>query len=433
MKPSLKLILALLLLSNACAVNAEDLLTIYQQALQFDPMLKSAALQLEMSEAQRGQAGGALLPQLSANVNISANNQIIGAHANTYKGERYSVSLTQAVLDLPKLWNWKRYREIVAQYESANVEAQQTLLYNVVERYFNTLEARDVLDLLEREIASTRKQLAQMQRRFEKQMNKITDVYELEAKLDLLLADEIEAKTQLDIAQQSLTELTGQNITSLALLRSDLEFPAIAGAIDEWVSHAEAFNPGLAAQDKAVSAADNNVLQQQAKHYPVVEMQLNYYNTNTGFQNNLTSLSEIQVAAVNVNVPLFSGGATSKATDEASKSLEINKQKRIALLRTLIKDTRDSFLSTNAGVNRIKAAQKALETSTKAREAMEKGFNYGMQTISDVLVSEEREFKAKRDILQAKYTYIKNRARFERVTGSLTETSLQSINHWLLN
>ncbi len=139
------------------------------------------------------------------------------------------------------------------------------------------------------------------------------------------------------------------------------------------------------------------------------------------------------MAALNVNVPLFSGGTTSKATDEASTSLEINKQKRIALLRALIKDTRDSFLSTNASVNRIKAAQKALETSTKAREAMEKGFNYGMQTISDVLVSEEREFKAKRDILQAKYTYIKNRARFERVTGSLTETSLQSINQWLLN
>ena len=160
-------------------------------------------------------------------------------------------------------------------------------------------------------------------------------------------------------------------------------------------------------------------------------MQLNYFNTNTDYQNNQTPTSETQVAAVNITIPLFSGGTTSRAADEASKSLEINKQKRIGLLRALIKDTRDSFLSTNASVKRIDAAEKALATSTKAREAIQKSFQYGMQTITQVLLSEDREFKAKQDILQAKYAYIKSRARFERVTGVINESFLQSINHWL--
>jgi outer membrane protein len=424
---------------------AEDLLELYQQALQYDPNLKSAQLQVEMSEAQRAQAGGALLPQINANAYISGNNQNIDtknpnapgnptiSSASVYGGERYSVSLTQSVIDLPKIWNWQRYQNIVKQYQSTNEEAGQTLIHDIIERYFVVLEARDTMVLIGQEIASTQKQLTQMQRQYEKQVVQITDVYELEAKLDLLLADQIAAKTQLDTAQQSLMELTGQTIKNFPELRTDIVFKELKGSIDAWVKQAETLNPGLAAQNKAIEAADDNLWAQQSKHLPTVDLQLSYYSTNTGqtgFQNQ-TSDVETEIAAVNINVPIFSSGVTSGAAMEASKNLEINKQKRVAILRALIKDTRDSFLSTNASVKRISATEKALQTSTKAREAMEKGFQYGMQTISDVLVSEDREFKAKRDILQAKYEYIKNRTRFERVTGRITEQFLQAVNRWL--
>lgn len=411
--------------------SADDLMSLYSEAMLNDPNVKSAQLQVEMGEAQRGQAGGALLPQITGNVNISANNQSINNTTQSFKGERYSVGLTQSVIDLPKVINWTRYQNIVGQYEASNEEAQQTLMYTVIERYFTVLEANDALSLIDQEIISTEQQLKQMQQRRDKQMATITDVYELEAKLDLLLADKIAAQTKIDTAQQGLIELTGHPIKTLTPLRGDIIFPVLNGNLEALIAQAEAQNPGLAAQDKAVAAADDNVLQQQAKHLPTVDLQLNYYNTNTGFQNNQTPTIDTQVAAVNVTIPLFSGGITSSATDEASKSREIHKQKRIALLRTLIKDTRDSFLSTNASVKRISAAEKALSTSTKAREAMNKGFEYGMQTISDVLISQEREFKARQDILQAKYAYIINRTRFERVTGLINEDFLKSVNHWL--
>lgn len=435
--------LLIILLSISSSPRAEDLLTLYRQATQSDPTTKLAQLQVELGEAQLTQARGTLMPQINANVNISGNNQNVTStipnapavnNASLYGGERYTVALTQSVIDLPKFYNWQRYQNIVEQYESGNEEAQQTLMYNMIERYFNVLEVSDTLSLVEQEIASTQKQLQQMQRQFKKQMVKITDVYELEAKLDLLSANQIAVQTKLDIAQQNLMELTGKITQHLAPLRQDILFPQLTGSIDEWVAQAETLNPGVIAQNKAIDAADQNLWQQQAKHLPTVDMQLNYFNTNTGqpgFQNQ-TSLVETQMAAVNINVPIFSSGVTSGGVDEASKSLEINKEKRTLLLRTLIKDTRDSFLSTNASIKRISAAEKALESSTKAREAMQKGFNFGMQTISDVLVSEDREFKAKLDILQAKYEYIKNRARFEKSTGLINDKFIENVNQWLL-
>jgi outer membrane protein TolC len=80
------------------------------------------------------------------------------------------------------------------------------------------------------------------------------------------------------------------------------------------------------------------------------------------------------VASVNVTIPLFAGGATYQRAQEATKQLLISKQRKISLLRSIEKETRDAFLSANASVRRIKAVTRAQKTAIKAREAMEKGF-----------------------------------------------------------
>jgi|GEM_PF-6985516 len=51
----------------------------------------------------------------------------------------------------------------------------------------------------------------------------------------------------------------------------------------------------------------------------------------------------------------------------------------------------------------IGASQKALGGSTaKARQAKEAGFKYGVETMSDVLDTQQQEFKAKKRTLQNK-------------------------------
>jgi outer membrane protein len=432
MKKNIGLLLVLLA-SPTQTLLAQNLIGIYQQAQLADPTLKTAELQIGVGEAQRGQAGGVLLPQISASANLSTNDFTPANGAPTsYKGKRYMLGLTQSVIDLPKFLNWQRYQKIVSHYELAYEEAQQVLMQNVVDKYFAVLEARDTLELVNQEIAVSQKQLEQVKKQFAKQMVKVTDVYELEAKLDLLFADAIDAKTKLDVAQQGVTELTGQSPGKLAGLRPDIGFTEIIGSIDDWMAQAQALNPALAAQDQAIAAAEYDVLQQHAKHLPSVDFQFTYYDTNTGYQNTQSTAYKTSVAAVNINIPLFSGGVTSRQADEATKTLEINKEKQNAILRNMIKETREFFLSTNASVKRIKASTKALESSSKAREMMEKGFRYGFQSISDILMSQAREYKAKKDLLDAKYAYIRNRTHFERATGTITEQSLQAINKWLL-
>jgi len=413
-------------------VMADDLMTIYKKALLADPILKVSEFKVAMGEAQRGQAGGALLPQIHANINLSMNDRTTTGFENTgYKGERYNVSLTQSVIDFEKYWNWDRAKEVGRQYKAENKEAEQVLIVDVVERYFKAVEARDEYVLIQQEKQSTEKQLQQFKKQYKKQIIKITDVLEIEAKLNGLEADEIESEALYVIAKEGLRELTGENVETLSKLKTDIEFTPIEGDVEQWIEQAISTNPGLLAKQKSTAAALSGVAQQKSGHLPTVDIQLTYYFSNTGFEARQQPESETLVAGLNMSVPIFSGGATTRRADEANQKLEMVRQESIAKSRQIYMETKAHFLSTNASLRRIKAAQKALESSVKSRNAMEKGFKYGVQTIGDVLMSQAREFRSKKDLLQAKYLYIKSKMRFKRVVGTINKESLQELNAWL--
>jgi outer membrane protein len=417
---------------------ADDLLSIYQQALEADPELRSSETKIKIGAAQEGQALGEMLPQVSGTSNWSLNSQsqfnqrTQADQVADYTGTRYIVSLNQTLLDFPKFWNWRRAKAVESQYTLENVEAQQTLLFNVVDKYFTVLETEDDLSLLKNEEETTGEQVKQIQKLFDRQLVKVTDLYAIEARLDQINADIIEVETKVVTAKESLRELTNTTPVSLSKLREEIEYKELEGKLEDWLDVAKSENPTLAAQQYAIAAAELDVATQKAKHLPVVDLQLNYYNTNTGFQSsNLGNQTDTQVAAINVNVPIFSGGVTTRLTQEAQHKLTINKYDNEAKLRALVKETSDAFMTSNANVRRIKATRKSLESATKSREAMETGFDYGAETISDVLKAQQEEFKAKRDLAQAKYGYIKSRMRFMQAIGMISEENLGEVNGWL--
>lgn len=428
-----KCYLLILILVMPLGLQAQDLIAIYQQALQADPNVKTARLQVEVGEAQHWQAVGALLPQINASANLSLNDKrnIQSKAEDAFKGERYSLSLTQSLIDIPKVLDWLRSDKVIEQYLQASVDAEQILMQTIVERYFAVLVAQDNLRLLHQEIELMETQLQQLRSQYEKQLVKITDVYEMEAEYDLLIADRVDAQAQLDVARQGVFELTGQNVETLLGLCDEVDFVALSGSLEQRLLQARKLNAGLKAQELAMEASDYEVSMAHAQHLPVVDLQLNYFRSNTGFENTLTTESGTQVAAINVNVPLFSGGMMLAQADEAIKNREINRQKQVAILRQIIKETREAFLSTNASVQRIEATAKALESALKASEAMQKGFGYGVQTISDVLISQQRVFEARKELLAVRYAYVTFWIRLQKVTGSITKASLETINGWL--
>lgn len=429
--------LVLIIFTCAQTAVAEDLLTVYQQALQSYPKLKSAEVKVEIGSAQKGQALGKMLPQINATGNWSTNRN---AQTNTrtnhvtvshYPGTRYYVSLNQTLIDFAKFWEWRRTSKLEDQYAIEAIEANNQLMFDVVDRYFSELEAEDELSFAKTEKQAAQKQLEQIQKQFSKQLVKITDLYAAEARLDQLIAEEILAYSKRVTVQESLGELTGVTPATLNKLRDVVDYPEIQGDLQQWIEMAQSQNPGVSAKQIAIQAAENNVTVQKSKYLPVAELQLNYYDTDTGYQSSQSPPTQVQTAAINVNVPLFSGGTTTHQMFEAQQRLQLSKNDNEAAVRAITKETSDAFLTANANARRISASQKALVSAGKSREAMERGYHYGVVTISDVIKAQQDEFSAKKDFAQAKYSYIKNRIRFMHAIGSIAEENLLEINGWL--
>ncbi|MGR9014931.1 MAG: TolC family outer membrane protein, partial [Gammaproteobacteria bacterium] len=391
---------------------------------------------IEIGSAQKGQALGQMLPQVTASGNWSANKQTLRganrASTSNYNGTRYYVSLSQSIFDFAKFWEWRRASKVEDQYAAEAIEAHNQLMFNVVERYFIELEAEDQLNFTKTEKQAAQKQLEQIQKQYAKQLLKITDLYAVEARLDQIVAAEILAESRRVTAQQSLRELTGVIPSVLNKLKDAVDYQEITGDLQQWIDMAQSQNPAISAKQIAILAAENNVNVQKSKYLPVADFQLNFYDTNTGYQSsNLGSDTQTEVAAINVNIPLFSGGTTTHQLFEAKHRLQLSKNDNEAAIRAITKETSDAYLSANADARHIKASQKALDSASKSREAMERGYHYGVVTISDVIKAQQDEYSAKKDFAQAKYSYIKNRIRFMHAIGSIAEENLQEINGWL--
>ncbi|WFP48601.1 TolC family protein [Methylomonas sp. EFPC3] len=128
MKPAWSFALALAVSSVGQAL-ADDLVSVYQQALSGDPKLKAAGLKLNIGTAQKEQSFGEFLPQVTATGNWSHNDQTVsgsGREVNTtYPGKRYYISVNQSLVDLAKFWNWRRAKETENVYIEEQIEAEK--------------------------------------------------------------------------------------------------------------------------------------------------------------------------------------------------------------------------------------------------------------------------------------------------------------------
>ena len=426
-----------LVLVLAASSHADDLLGVYQAAVSGDPRLKLAGLKVGISEAAQQQAVGKMLPQLQGRISFSENrqdleaNQLSSGSRDSFSGEKYNLLLTQTIFDMPKYYSWRVQKETGSQYLLELSDVEQELMVDVVTGYFAVLESIDALALVGHEIAANEQLLRQVEKLYEKELAKITELLEVRASYDKLQADQVQAESQVAVARGKLYELTGSPIGELKPLSDTVEFVVVEDSLDQWIERVASKNAALAGLSKAIDAQHYGLLEKKTGRLPVVDLQLSHQKSDLGYENSARPLTTTDYVGVNVSVPLFTGGVTSGRIKEARQRLEVARYNYEAEYRALIKEVRDAFLQTNANVRRIEAAKKAALSSLKAREAMEKGFKLGAVTSVDVLDAQRQEFRALNDLSQAKYGYVMERARLLKISGLMDRPTLVQINQWL--
>lgn len=411
---------------------AQDLKQTYQQVLTSDPRLLIDSLGVQIGTAREKQSFGALLPQVTIAGNATSNTRRSETRpVDQYSGQRYSFSIQQTLFDMQKFRAWQRSKVVLGQFELQLKDTEAAVRLDTIMRYFALLEAKDTLALITEEKRAVEEKKNQTDALYQRQLVKVTELYEIKARLDMLVAEEVSAMQQVALAREGLRELTQEPVVKIVSLNQEVKLPEQNKQVDEYVSELVNKSPALMSIRESVKAAKMNLHQQKAGYYPVVALQLSKQKSDIGFDNSSTGITDTEVLGLTLTVPIFSGGVASGRVDEARHQLAISKASYDQEHRKAVKGLKDELLQVKTLGRRIAATREAVESARKSYEAEDESFKLLISTQSDVLDAQQIYLQAKRGFQQALYDYVMSWAKLEYRLGSLTDQSIEQINEWL--
>ena len=437
--------LALFGLGQAQAADTQNLLQIYQQALQHDPVWASAQSANRGMQEKLVQSKAQYLPTVTFNAGASASQtdvKYVGSGSiyktegrQNFEGYNYGLSVSQPLYRQQIRVQLAQAKSLVDQADKQLVLAQQNLILRSSKVYFDVLMAQDKVELIHAQQLAIKQQLAQAKANFDVGTATITDFNEAQARFDLVQAQEIAAVSDLEIKKRAIQAVIGQLAAPLSGVRNDLQ-PSLPEPVDmeKWVAMAEQNNLSILIQQQALDVATQEVDRQNAGHMPTLDAVGSYVDTYSnggisGFGNDLKNAT----IGLQLQIPIYQGGAVSSKVREAVANKEKAADDLEQARRQADLDARQAYLNLVSSVSQVKAYEQALTSSQSQLDSTVLGYEVGVRTSVDVLNAQQQFFGAKRDLLQARYTYLMNIIALKAATGLLAEVDVDAVNQQLVS
>ena len=420
----------------------QSLLDIYHQALAHDPTLASA-LSANKAAQEIIEQGKALY---RPTVNFSANANTTQSHIRYLRGtpppgstnfENFNATI-EARQPIYRKQNLVEMDQAVTQVSLADKQyhlSQQELILRSTQAYFDVLIAQDKIALIDAQKVAILSQLDQAKATFEVGTATITDVNEAQARYDLIIAQEIAAVNEFEIAKRSIEAITGELPTKLATVKPDIQATQLSQNMQDWQQVGLQNNLNIQIQQDALKLAEQEVEHANAGHLPTLDAVASVGdNYSNGSPSVFSTGNDLKSATIGLQlqIPLYAGGAiTSKA-----RQAVLNKQKALddvdIARRNTDLETQRAYLNLGTTIAQVKALEQALTSSQSQLDSTKLGYEVGVRTSVDVLNAQQELFSAKRDLLQARYSYLVNIIRLKAASGLVSELDLQDINQQLV-
>ena len=436
-----KLFLIILLSGH---LTAENLLDIYNEALENDPTFKAAEYSYLADKEIVVQGRAALLPSItlsgSTNWNEYYQDDVLQQEYNSFSK---SARVSQPLFRLDTWFNFKRSKSLTNAAEAEFAYEQQNLILRTAELYFGVLRAIDNLNAAISEEKAIKKQLDQAQQRYEVGLSAITGVQEAQQAYDLSKAARINNEGNLFSAREALNALIGREIFSLDELGENLQISSpFPNSKEDWVNLALKNNYQLKASYLRKDAAKSNARSAASNHLPKIDIvgsgsdsETNQFNYE-GFSINGQGIPVPAVTgrrnyAIQLSVPIFQGGAVSSRRKQAYSQYNQADENTLFTERRIIQEVRSQFSNVNTLVANVNAQKQAVISATSALEATQVGYKVGTRNVVDLLQAEKNLYSAEKNLAYAKYDYILANLRLALAAGTIDPGDIIEINNLL--
>jgi outer membrane protein len=419
------------------SAQSENLLQIYDLAVERDPKILEAEANRNAALEIKPQSIARLLPTLAIVGNLTQNRyDTLNTFTTLQVGQQHFwdsnayLKLTQPIYHHDYWVQLSQADNQLAQAEAEYGAEQQDLFTRTAKAYFTVLAAQDNLEFANAERRALERQLAQADRRFTVGTVAITDLREAQAGFDLAIANTIAAQRALSVAKAALREIIG--LSNLELTAMGQDPPLLEPTppkLEDWSELAQRNNLVIIAAQNRAEYARKNIDVQFAGHLPSLDLVGSVGINDTNRPAGLVANS--QTVGVQMNLPLFQGGAVNSRVRQSQSQLEAAMQEVDKNRRAVEKQVQDAFYGIEFSINQVKALKAAVESTRTAVEATEAGFRVGTRTMVDVVTTERNHYRAQRDHAQARYDYIYNSLALKQGASILSRQDVEAVNSWL--
>jgi outer membrane protein len=314
--------------------------------------------------------------------------------------------------------------------------AEQDLIIRVSQAYFDVLTAENALGAVRANKAFITEQLASARRNFEVGTATITDTREAQARFDLVVAQEIAADNDLRTRRIALDQLVGQSGVQPKPLVVPVDLPGPQPADPEqWVSAADQVHPTVRRARLGLDVATLETEKARAAEKPTVDAVASIGGNNgRGGLDALSRSNGTSTTAsvgVQLNWPLFTGGATQNRIKETLALEDQSRNQLDAARRGVALGTRQAFFGLQSVLAQVKALEAAEASSKLALESTQLGYRVGVRVNLDVLNAQSQLVTTQRDLAAARYNVLLATLRLRQASGQLSTADVEQLTRLL--
>ncbi|HAI12618.1 MAG TPA: hypothetical protein DCM28_13000 [Phycisphaerales bacterium] len=404
------------------ALEDQQLNDLIDKALKSNLDLQMAWDRLALAQAQTRKLGAPLKPSLDATGGIEREVRRSNGTRNTDNTYNLSLGASYEI----DLWGKLRSERDASVYEQQATQhdvhtAAITLTASVAQTWYQLIEQRGQIQLLDEQMKINRQVLELVESRFRRGQAVASDVLRQKALVQSREGDRIVAQGQAQILEHQLAVLLGQlpntlDVAPPARLITLPQLPSTGLPLDVIQRR-----PDVQSAFASIMAADRNLAQAIADQYPTVSLSLSS-GTSAEHLRDLFDNWFANIAA-NLVAPLFDGG---------QRKAEIDRQKALVsealhgyhqTILDAITDVEDALVLESYQAQYIDSLMKELQLNRDAVSRIREQYTKGSQDYLNVLDSLLDLQSTERDLLTAREKMIEYRIALYRALSGNWEMS----------
>ncbi|WP_298933046.1 TolC family outer membrane protein [uncultured Ramlibacter sp.] len=420
-----------------------DLAETYRLALEQDATIRASRAAAEAGRERLPQARSQFFPNISANSSRFKNEldsttpDFLGrtvTNSEKYRSTNDALVVRQPLFRTELLAQYRQAEAIVADAEAVLERDQQNLVMRVAQTYFEALLTEQQLVLVGIQKAAYTTQVDAARKGFAAGAGTRTDIDEAQSRLDLIVAQELEARQNVELVRRQLQALINRPVTE-TVARIDLAkfqlAPPTPSSVEAWTAQAEAFSPEIQSAKAQVDAARAMVDKAKSGHYPTLDA---VAQLSRSISDNVTRINteyNQRQIGLQLNVPIFQGGYVNSQVREALALVTRAENVIEEVRRDLGVRVHREHRGVTEGVLKVQALEQAVRSAEQLALSSKRSFEAGVRTRLDILNAEQQLGTARRDLAQARFTYLVSRVRLKALAGGLKAENIDEINGWL--